>query len=307
MPAGVLGAAALGIEEGDAGRVGAAPGPVVARERPEPAGLGAAAARIEHRGAGLVGEEPGRCLQDLDQPGMDRAELARRMADPVGERRAVERQPLAGEDLRLAVERQVVGVFADEHMRDHRLGRQPSGDQPGRGRRLHDALGAAPAGVSRPARDEHLELRRDDVEPLGDVLADADGAPPPQHGQSRLSGSMTLSTRGRCFGSAPRLARRRWPRVLFSAASAASCPALSSAISCSASSSASSSWPGSSFSERRPNIARLKASTMAVSRATSSARSSRAPRSATSIAFSAAASSGRAAGSRRAAASLMPA
>ena len=172
MAAGVLGAAALGIEEGDAGRVGAAPGAVVARERPEPASLRPAAAGIEHRGTRLVDEEPGRGLQGFDQPGVDRTELARRVADPVGERRAVERQTLTGEDLCLAVERQVVGVFADEHMRDHGFGRQPSGDQPGRSRRLHDALGAAPAGVSRPAGDEHPELRRDDVEPLGDVLPD---------------------------------------------------------------------------------------------------------------------------------------
>ena len=34
MAAGVLGAAALGIKKGDAGRIGAAPGPGVARERP---------------------------------------------------------------------------------------------------------------------------------------------------------------------------------------------------------------------------------------------------------------------------------
>jgi hypothetical protein len=37
---------------------------------------------------------------------VDRAQLARRMANPVGECRAIERQPLAGEDLRLAKERQ---------------------------------------------------------------------------------------------------------------------------------------------------------------------------------------------------------
>ena len=46
------------------------------------------------------------------------------IANPIGERRAVEREPLAGVDLRLAVERQMVGIFADEDMGDHGLGRQ---------------------------------------------------------------------------------------------------------------------------------------------------------------------------------------
>jgi hypothetical protein len=72
----------------------------------------------------------------------------------------------------MTIERQVVGVLADEDVRDHGLGRQPSGDQPCRGGRLHDTLGAAPAGVSRAASDQHPELRRDHVEPLGNVLAD---------------------------------------------------------------------------------------------------------------------------------------
>ena len=100
---------------------------------------------------------------------------------------------------------------------------------------------------------------------------------PPQPVQSRLSGSTTTSTRGRCGGSAPRLARRRAARSAFSAGVPASASARSSAISCCASSSASSSWSASSFSERRPNIARWKAATAfgpgAFRRATSSARS----------------------------------
>ena len=45
-------------------------------------------------------------------------------ADPVGQRRAVERDPLPGEDLRLAIKRKVVGVFGDQHLRDRRFGRQ---------------------------------------------------------------------------------------------------------------------------------------------------------------------------------------
>jgi hypothetical protein len=45
-------------------------------------------------------------------------------------------------------------------------------DQPRRSRRLNDHLLAGAAGVLRPAHHQHLELSRDDVQPLGDVLAD---------------------------------------------------------------------------------------------------------------------------------------
>ena len=94
------------------------------------------------------------------------------MADPVRERRAVELDALAGQDLALPVERQVVGVFADQDVGHQGLGRQPALDQSRRCRRLHHRAFAGAAAIFRPAGDDHLELRRDDVEALRDVLAD---------------------------------------------------------------------------------------------------------------------------------------
>jgi hypothetical protein len=64
----------------------------------------------------------------LEQTLVQRAELGGRLADPVRERRAVELDALAGVDLALAVEREVVGVLRDQHVGDHRLGRQPTLD-----------------------------------------------------------------------------------------------------------------------------------------------------------------------------------
>ena len=93
-------------------------------------------------------------------------------ADPVGQRRAVEIDALAGVDLRLAIERQVIGVLGDQHLGDRRLGRQAALDQPRRRRRLDDHVLAGAAGVFGPAHDQHPELGGDDVEPLADVLAD---------------------------------------------------------------------------------------------------------------------------------------
>ena len=76
---------------------------------------------------------------------MDRPQMERSAPDPVGERRSVEAEALALVNLRLAVERQMVGVFGHEHMSDHRLGRQAATDQPRRRRRLDDAALAGAA------------------------------------------------------------------------------------------------------------------------------------------------------------------
>ena len=51
------------VHIGDAGRVGAAPRPIITRVGPQLADLGASAARIEHWRRGLVGEQLGRGLQ----------------------------------------------------------------------------------------------------------------------------------------------------------------------------------------------------------------------------------------------------
>ena len=56
---------------GGVGRLGTAPGTVVAGIGPQLAGLGLASARIEHRRARLVGEELVRTLQDVEQSLVD--------------------------------------------------------------------------------------------------------------------------------------------------------------------------------------------------------------------------------------------
>ena len=66
----------------------------------------------------------------------------------------------------------MIGVAGDEHMRDGRLGRDAAGDQPCRCRRLHHHARTGPAGKLRSPRHHDPELRRDDVEPLGTILAD---------------------------------------------------------------------------------------------------------------------------------------
>jgi hypothetical protein len=136
------------------------------------AGLGAASPRIEHRRRGLVGEQLAGSLQRLQQPRVDRPEQEGRAAHPVSERRTIESDPLAGVDLRLAVERQMVCVLADDHVGDGSFGGDAALNQPRGRRRLDHHVLAGAAGVLGPAHHQHAELGRHDVQPLGAVLAD---------------------------------------------------------------------------------------------------------------------------------------
>ena len=80
----------------------------------------------------------------------------------------------------------MIGELADQDMREGRLGRQAALDQMGRCRCLMHAFLACRAGVFGADGDDHPELRRDDVEALGDVLADPDhGTTAARAGQAR--------------------------------------------------------------------------------------------------------------------------
>lgn len=99
------------------------------------------------------------------------AEQESRLADPIDKRRAIQVHALAGVDLRLAVERKMVGILRHQHMGDGRFGRDAALDEARRSLRLHHDVLAAPAGVFRSAHDDDAELGRHDVEALGAILA----------------------------------------------------------------------------------------------------------------------------------------
>lgn len=110
---------------------------------------------------------------------MQRLQFGGAAADPAGERRAFDFDAAARENLRLPIQRQMIGIFAHHDIGDETLGRQSAFDQARRGRRLDHAgdvvgtvLLAVPARILRPLGDDHAQLRRDLVEPLGRVLAD---------------------------------------------------------------------------------------------------------------------------------------
>ena len=104
---------------------------------------------------------------------MDGAEFEGGAAHPIGKGGAVEVDTLAAVDLGLPIERQVVRVFADQHMGDRHFGRHAARDQPRRCGGLRDAVGARAAGIFGAACDDDTELGGDDVEPFRDVFPDA--------------------------------------------------------------------------------------------------------------------------------------
>lgn len=79
---------------------------------------------------------------------------------------------MPGKDLRLAIQRQMVGVACHQHRGDQRLGRDAALDQPRRRRCLHHGACAGPAGELRTFGHDHPKLRRDHIQPLRGVLAD---------------------------------------------------------------------------------------------------------------------------------------
>jgi hypothetical protein len=124
-------------------------------------------------GTGLVHEQLGRALQIGNQRIEDARQFIGCPTDPVSQCGAVEIDALAGHDLGLPIERQMIGIFGNQHMGDSRFRRQACLDQASWSWGLDDAVGAGTARKFGAAGDEDAELRRDDVQTLGDILADA--------------------------------------------------------------------------------------------------------------------------------------
>src|SRR3954464_10100523 len=106
----VLALAVLGVEVDHRRRGAPAPGPVVDRVAPQPPGLGPAPAGFEHRQARVIGEDPGRGHDVPAQQPPQRLQPPAGPPDPVAQGRAVELDPLPGEDPGLAVQGQASGA-----------------------------------------------------------------------------------------------------------------------------------------------------------------------------------------------------
>ena len=105
-----------------------------------------------------------------------RLQQGRCAPDPVAERRAVQINPFAGVYLGLPLKRQVIAVFANQHVRHEARPGSPALDQA----RWQWGLGesfTASAGHARADEAAHDEVTRDVIQLLGDILANlAQGA-----------------------------------------------------------------------------------------------------------------------------------
>jgi hypothetical protein len=102
----------------------------------------------------------------------DGAQVEGGAAGPVRQGGATCGHALAGHDLRLSIQGQMIGELRDDDMRERGLGRQPALDQRGRHGRLSHPRPTLRAGVAGAHGDDHPEARRSDVEPLGAILTD---------------------------------------------------------------------------------------------------------------------------------------
>ena len=116
-------------------------------------------------------------------------------ADPVGQGGPVELDAGPGVDHALSVQREMIAIFGDQHMREQRRPWQATLDRQGWHRRLADGL-AGPAAHPRPDVAHDLEVGRHVFEHLADVLA--------QHAQLRAAAARA----GAGCGMAHRLARQ---------------------------------------------------------------------------------------------------
>ena len=171
MPARMLAAAVARVEEDRRRRRRAAERPVVAHIGPEPAGDGLAswpapAPWCRRRGCARRRAHARRISVD------QRRQRRRAGADPVGQRRDVEIDALAGDSVSLC--RFSGWCLPNLRVQDHRQQARPgpaAGDRMERRRRLGDRL-AGPAGELLAHGLDHLPLARDHLQRLGDVLAE---------------------------------------------------------------------------------------------------------------------------------------
>jgi len=127
---------------------------------------------VEHLDAGVVAlEQVGEERVSPDRP-RDRLEPVRPRGHPVTEGGGLQVHAAARVDPGEPVERQVVLVLGDQHVREQPRPRQPAVDGLRRRRRDHHALAALAARALRPRVLDHLEARRHELEHLAPLVPD---------------------------------------------------------------------------------------------------------------------------------------
>ena len=137
---------------------------------PQASGLRASAARIEHRDGRVISKEMIGGKDVLAQPPVQSFKPPAGAADPARECRAFDLDAMPGKDLRLPVERCVIAIFADKHLREQRRRCKATGDRAFRRCSLHHFV-ADPACIFGTRGADHTEPCWHPIEHLGFALA----------------------------------------------------------------------------------------------------------------------------------------
>ncbi|MHC2385467.1 putative ubiquitin-RnfH superfamily antitoxin RatB of RatAB toxin-antitoxin module [Bradyrhizobium liaoningense] len=140
--------------------------------RPELADPRAAASRIEHWHRRLVAEQPLEAVHSLQLQIVEAPDQPRRAPHPARQRLTVDDDTLTRQDLRLAIERRLPGIFGRGDMRDQRRRCHAALDEPRRCRGLDNRALTGAAGVFWTDRAEHAQPRGNPIERFAALLAD---------------------------------------------------------------------------------------------------------------------------------------
>src|SRR5258705_1363089 len=105
------------------------------------------------------------------EAGLQRLQPPTSAAHPVRKRRAIDIDPVPGEDLALPVKRKVIAVLGDQDMSEKTGTGEALGDRALRGGRLMNGP-AGPAAIARPADADNPKPRGHMIEHLADGLPD---------------------------------------------------------------------------------------------------------------------------------------
>ena len=170
------GAAIGAVEKSSRRSRGSAERPIIANVDPQPTGFGPTQAGCEHRHRGVVGVDLLGGEDVPPDPRYHRIEQPGRLSDPIGQRRAVEFEPLAGVNLALAIERQMVAVLRHQQMCERARRGTAARSRHRRRRGLRDGI-ARGAGIFRPDVTDDLEVPGHVVQHFGHVLAELRHSP----------------------------------------------------------------------------------------------------------------------------------
>jgi hypothetical protein len=158
----------VGEPDGGCGRI--ARWPVVADISPEPSGLGPAVAWREHRDRRVVGVQLARGHDMIANSFNQRSQKFAGCARPSGKGRAIHVDAFASIDLRLPVERLMIGILRYQYMCEQTRHREAAVDGARRRRSLHDAI-AGIAAQLRPNMADDLEAGPHVLQHLGYIFS----------------------------------------------------------------------------------------------------------------------------------------